>query len=120
MSKLSELSNDTWLTVAYQDDSEFKVMTKEDFINDGYLRECKTEPLRVTVADITIVKFDLNYAIENAGEDETYENWYDDVMNAIDKIDGIDGFINKIDDILKNHPTYWETDDIVEIDIELN
>lgn len=118
MIKLSELGMDTMLTVQHQNDGDMDVMTKQDYLDSAYFLDYPVEPFTaVTVAAKSIVKFNLYDTLHHAGEDEMYEDWYDDVVNALEAFGPeIDTLTTKINKVLANNPTWWEGEP-VEIDM---
>jgi hypothetical protein len=118
MKKLSELSLETMLTVKHQFDGEMDIMSKKGYLNSAYFLDYPAEPFTtVTVADKTVVRFDIDGIIERLSEDETYEDWEEDVWYDIEhsNID-IKAIEKAFNDIFENNPTYWEGE-VVEIDI---
>ena len=119
MIKLSELPQDTMLTVESNHSGEIFIMTKEDFLNSSYFLDYPVEPFpKVTVADKTVVKFSLWNYIKWLGEDETHESWADDVYDDLMYYPETKAFIDTIKQVFENNPTYWEGN-LVEIDMEL-
>jgi len=110
MKKLSEINNETMLTVQTKEWSEFEVMSKQDFIeSDTYVNRPYIEDSNypeVTVAVKSIAKFNLEYALESL-EDEMYEDWLASVMRDISKEDR-ERIENDINKYLEARPSYWE------------
>lgn len=110
MKNLSEIRNDTMLTVQTRDWSEFEVMSKQDFIeSDTYVNRPYIEDSNypeVTIAVKSVAKFDLENALENL-EDDMYEDWLPSVMSDISKEDR-ERIENDINKYLEGRPSYWE------------
>lgn len=117
MKKLSELNNDTMLTVQHRHNGDFSVMSKEDFLDSSYFLDYPVEPFPVvTVAETTVPRVDLESFIEYIGEDETYEGWAEDVCQSILSDPITQDFLTKLNHIISLHPVYWEGEP-VEVDI---
>lgn len=118
MKKLSELDKDTMLTVRKEEWQDISVMPVEDFINEYKELYSNLPNLQVTVADITVVDFNISNILEYLADGETYEDWVLDVeyemMNS--DVPFVD-FINAIQEIFNNHPTYWEGEKVL-VDID--
>ncbi len=118
--KLSELSMDAMLTVRHRDDGNISVMSKEDFLNSAYFLDYPVEPFpKITLAQKSVVRFDLYSVLEMLGEDETYEDWLSNVWYDLKRsqID-LDTFDAEMTRIMEANPTYWEGEPI-EVDIEI-
>lgn len=121
MKKLSELSEDTMLTVEHRNDGEMEIMSVKDYYDSCYYLDYPVEPLtKVTIAEKTCAKFNLCEVLERIGEGETHESWYEDVLHDIDKSDlDVKGFEEKINTILSRNPTYWDGEEIlIDVDVE--
>lgn len=118
MKKLSELSDDTMLTVEHKSWYGGKVMDKMDLIqqlegirNDGYLDE-----LVVRIAEATYATFSFDDVIEWAA-DEMHEDWIDNVTADLEgsHLD-IRWIEDQINDIYKRNPSY-HAGDLVEVNV---
>ena len=106
------------LTIQHRNDGDFGVMTKRDYLDSAYFLDYPVEPFTtVSEAAKSVVKFNLYDTLYHDGEDEMYEDWCDDVTNALEVLGPeIDNLTIKINEVLANHPTWWEGEP-VEIDI---
>jgi len=105
MIKLSELSNDTMICL---DNGDISVMSKEEFINSSYYIDRDTDECpEVYTAKLTTIKFDVEEWVNHLGEDETYEDWVEDMCYSIgeENIKLIEGIMNKASE---KNPIYWE------------
>lgn len=117
MKKLSELSMETMLCVEHQNDGDFDVMSKEDYLNSGQFLDYPVEPFTaVCLACKQVKRFDLWDYIEYTGEDDTYDGWDFDVYNDVKDTDVTLEFINQMNDAFNRNPTYWEGEK-VEVDM---
>lgn len=118
MKKLSELPNDTLLTVAFnKSDSVYTLYTKEELMNSGNLSWHKGQNHYITIAERITAEFDLYEALETNEEDIMYIGWTKDVKRNFDKANIDFKEINKIiNAILEQNPTHYEGEE-VEIDI---
>lgn len=113
--KLSELGKGMMLTVQHITDEEFEVMTIEDFLESDYYLDFSKFPTKVTVANETVVDFNLNNILDYLAESETHESWIENVLHDIDKSNiDVEGFEEEINKIFAKNPTYWEGE-VVEI-----
>lgn len=112
MEKLSELSEDTMLTVQIGN-GDINVMSKKDFLNSSeYLERGPDVQIedypQVTIGVPQVAEFSFEYAFECSG-DEMYEGWSDNVTYALEKqgfdLKWIEEVINKV---FAEHPTYYE------------
>ncbi|KAF5050635.1 hypothetical protein DSECCO2_427320 [anaerobic digester metagenome] len=117
MKKLSELSMDTMLCVGHQNDREFDVMPKEDYLRSYQFLDYPAEPFTsVCLADKSVLTFDLFDAIERIGDGSSYEGWDEDVYNDIKDLPETKAFLEKFKEVSERNPTYWEGE-AVEIDM---
>ena len=117
MKKLSEISNDTMITVEHRYDGDFEVMSKADFLESAYFLDFPVEPFpMITIADAVRARFSLSDAIETLS-DEMHEDWFSDVGYALAEALNIKEIEKKINDILDEYPTYYQGETI-NIDIE--
>ena len=117
MVKLSKLPMNAYLTVGYSDMGGFRLIEKEEFLNDAVFLDSLTEPcLEVTLAEKTYCNFDLNWIIEMIGDGETYDGWVEDVLYDIMNSPETEPFLKMVKEVFERHPTYWEGQ-IVDIDM---
>lgn len=117
MIKLSEFPNDTMLTVESNYCGDLYIMPKEDFLQSAYFLDYPVEPFpKVTVADKTVIKFDLWDWIEHLGWDDAHESWCEDVYNDLIDYPETKAFLERVKKVFENNPTYWEGQP-VEIDM---
>lgn len=117
MKKLSELSMDTMLCVGHQNDGEFDVMSKDDYLRSSQFIDYPAEPFTsVCLADKSVLTFDLFDAIERIGDDSSYEDWDEDVYNDIKDLPETKAFLEKFKEVSERNPTYWEGE-AVDIDM---
>jgi len=109
MIKLSQLPDDTMLTVSHRYDGEIELMDKADFLQSAYFLDYPVEPFpSVTLAVKQVQTFDLYDVIERIGEDDTYEDWDLDVYNDLRNAPETEAFLNLIHTVFERHPTFWE------------
>lgn len=120
MKKLSELSNDTLLTVKQRLGGDFSVMSKKGFLDSYYFLDYQTEPFpNITIAEPFYAKFDLYNWLVYVGEDHCYEGWVEDVCERLAIEPETKAFIDRVDQIFRAYPTYYEGEP-VEVDIMPN
>ncbi|WP_333792024.1 hypothetical protein [Muricomes intestini] len=111
MEKLSELREDTMLTVQIGN-GDINVMSKKDFMNSSEYLDREPDLQREDYPEVTIgvpqvADFSFEYALECAG-DEMYEDWKTNVTYSLEKqgfdFKGIEKVINKV---FAEHPTYY-------------
>jgi len=105
MVKLSELSNDTMICL---DNGDITVMSKEEFMNSFYYIDRDTDECpEVYTTEITNIKFDAKDWINYSGQDETYEDWEQDMYYSIgeENIKLIENIMNKTSE---KYPIYWK------------
>ena len=121
MKNLSELSNDTILTVAHQNDGDFSIMTKEEFLDCVYFHDFSVESSpEVTIAKITTKKFtttSLEMYLEQLGWDDTYEDWDKDVMNYLLTIGYANQIVEMMNEAFTEYPIYYEGERVI-VDIQ--
>ena len=112
--KLSEVKDDQMLVVKAFSWQDGNVISKSEYIKSSeYIDRNKGEyeagfP-KVYIADEEIDSFSLSNSIE-AMEDDKYEDWYQDVWNALvselgqDKITEFEDAVNRV---IEKYPTYW-------------
>lgn len=110
--KLSELEDSQKITVNIGGYSDPYVTNKADYMKSGeYLDrnsgEYKTGFPKVHLAVAEIVGFNLIDALENIGDD-MYEDWYEDVCNAIKEKLDVDAIEKQVNDVLGEYPTYFD------------
>ena len=107
--KLSELPRDTQIMIYDRDE----VISVEDFINNYY--GDAEESIFTTYKETQ--KFDIADIVYDLSEDDTYEDWYDDVMSEIMHNQSLMQACADIQEILLSHPTYFPESEI-ELDWE--
>lgn len=115
MKKLSEIDDDTLLTVTPKG-YDGTVMDKEEFMQSSYYID--RDEVDVAIAEETFASFSLYYALECL-EDDMHEDWLSNVMSAIPK-DVRERIEAEINSYLDKEPTYypgeavdWLTEDLV-------
>lgn len=116
MKKLSEIDDDTLLTVTPKG-YDGTVMDKEEFMQSSYYID--RDEVDVAIAEETFASFSLYYALECL-EDDMHEDWLSNVMSAIPK-DVRERIEAEINSYLDKEPTYypgeavdWLTEDLTE------
>ena len=116
--KLSELGKGVMLIVEHRSGGDIDVMPVEDFLNSSYFLDYPSEPfLKVMIASEYAMEFNLSSVIESIGEGNTHEDWFEDVMNDIEKsVIDVKGLEETINAIFSKNLTY-EGGEEIEIDI---
>ena len=113
MRKLSELSNDTMLTVG----NGPEIMTKEAFLDSAYFLD--GEQVEVTIADKCVETFSFADLIEERKENN-YEDWDEEVNRDIssEQWEILKKAEKVINEIFEGRPCFWEGKK-VEVDIKI-
>lgn len=102
MKKLSEIANDTLLTVTPKG-YDGTTMDKEEFMQSSYYLD--RADVEVAIAKETFASFDLYYALECL-EDDMHDDWLSNVMSAIPK-EVRERIEAEINGYLEKEPTYY-------------
>lgn len=114
MIKLSELPDDTMLIMEQNRSGDAYVTDKE-----GYM--CcfeENKNMKVFLAEKAIAEFDLLDILGAVGErNECYDEWDLNVYNKLKDLPETKAFLETVDKVFANNPTYYYSGEPVEIDI---
>lgn len=105
MKKLSDLADDTLLTVTLSG-YDVAVMDKEEFLQSSFYLD--RDDVEVAIAEEVFASFDLYYALECL-EDDMHEDWLSNVMSTIPK-EVRTRIEAEINGYLEKEPTYYPSE----------